>query len=36
MRVESGVPKAAVAREFEVSRQTLYAALGSKGVYAPA
>lgn len=31
--IERGVPKAAVARELGVSRQTLYTALGGKGVY---
>lgn len=34
-RVATGVPKAAVARELGVGRQTLYDALGGKGVYAP-
>lgn len=33
-RVDSGVPKAKVAREFGVSRQTLYAALDGTGRYA--
>lgn len=35
-RIEAGVPKAVVARELGVSRQTLYAALAGRGVYAPA
>ncbi|TFC39592.1 recombinase family protein [Cryobacterium sp. TMT2-42-4] len=33
-RVEAGVPKALVARDLGVSRQTLYAALNSSGLYA--
>lgn len=33
-RVNEGVPKAAVARELDVSRQTLYAALNGEGKYA--
>lgn len=33
-RVADGVPKAAVARSFGVSRQTLYDALARRGVYA--
>lgn len=33
-RVDAGVPKAKVARDLGVSRQTLYAALGAKGRYA--
>jgi DNA invertase Pin-like site-specific DNA recombinase len=32
--VKHGVPKAAIARELGVSRQTLYTALAGKGVYA--
>lgn len=32
-RVGSGVPKAAVARELEISRQRLYTALGGAGWY---
>lgn len=32
-RVAAGVPKAKVAREFEVSRPTLYDALAGRGVY---
>lgn len=34
-RVEAGIPKAKVAREFGVSRQTLYTALAGEGRYAP-
>lgn len=34
-RVADGVPKAQVARELGVSRQTLYDALGSRGRYSP-
>ncbi len=33
-RVDADVPKAKVARDLGVSRQTLYAALGGKGTYA--
>lgn len=33
--VKHGIPKAAIARELGVSRQTLYTALAGKGVYAP-
>ncbi len=33
-RVEADVPKAKVARDLGVSRQTLYSALGGKGTYA--
>ncbi|MCV7462807.1 recombinase family protein [Micrococcus luteus] len=33
-RVAAGVPKAVVARELQVSRQTLYDALAGRGVYA--
>lgn len=33
--VGRGVPKAVIARELGVSRQTLYTALGGKGVYGP-
>lgn len=33
-RIAAGVPKAKVARELGVSRQTLYSALAGKGVYA--
>lgn len=33
-RVEGGVPKAQVARDFGVSRQTLYDALAGRGRYA--
>ncbi|MCL2463726.1 MAG: recombinase family protein [Micrococcales bacterium] len=34
-KIKTGVPKAAVARELGVSRQTLYAALNGQGKYAP-
>ncbi len=33
-RIAQGVPKAKIARDLEVSRQTLYTALGSQGKYA--
>lgn len=34
-RLLAGVPKAVIARELGVSRQTLYTALGGEGVYEP-